>query len=525
MNLCELLLARAREHPALQAIVQSTPAGDTSISFSDLDSRSAKAAAMLHRVGIGRGDRVLLLIPMSIDLYVALVGILRLGAVVTLLDPAAGVPHVDRCCHMARPEALIASSKAQVLRLLSAGLRAIPTKFTLGVRWLPGHAWHALNGATPHSQLEELSPEDPALLTFTSGSTGQPKAAVRSHGLLLAQQEALGQALDLQPGTRDLTTLPVFVLSNLAAGVTSVIPDADLRTPGAINPLPVLAQIERHAPSSVVASPALLQRLAATCNQSGGSMPSFRKVFTGGAPVFWHVLDALAKAAPNARVFSVYGSTEAEPIAEIAHDQLTSEDRLATEHGKGLPAGIPVPQVRLRIIADRWGTPIGPFESTDLERLTLQTGEIGEIVVAGQHVLKGYLNGQGDEETKFRVDGESWHRTGDSGYLDGKGRLWLTGRCQGKIVDERGTIYPLQVEGAAHAMFDVRRAALIESRSRRMLVVEPGAAWSEDSERALLARLDWARLHRVVAVNRIPVDRRHNAKIDYPALVRLIERE
>lgn len=523
MNLCSLFLTRAQERPALRAIVQPTAAGEASISFAELELRSAKAAATLRRAGIGPGDRVLLLVPMSIDLYVAIIAILRLGAVVTLLDPSAGVPHVDRCCRMANPAALISASKAQVLRPLSSGLRAIPNKFTLGVRWLPARAWTQSRGSPPHHELADLSPEDPALLTFTSGSTGQPKAAVRSHGLLLAQQEALGEALALEIESRDLTTLPVFVLSNLAAGVTSVVPDADLRIPGAIDPAPVLAQIERHAPSSVVASPALLARLTAACAESERTMPSFRKVFTGGAPVFWHTLEALAKAAPNARVFALYGSTEAEPIAEIALDQLTPEDRLATQRGMGLPGGIPVPQVQLRILADRWGHPIEPMDSQELQRRTMRTGEIGEIVVTGRHVLKGYLDRRGDEETKFRADGEVWHRTGDSGYLDERGRLWLTGRCQGKVVDEHGTIYPLQAEGAAHVLLDLRRAAFIQCRSRRTLVVEPVPGFNADTERQALAQLAWARLDRIVAVDRIPVDRRHNAKIDYPALARLIE--
>lgn len=523
MNLCALLVAQSRERPALQAIVQPKAGGETSISFADVDSRSAQAAAKLRKSGIGRGDRVLLLIPMSIDLYVAIVAVLRLGAVVVLLDPSAGLAHVDRCCHMARPAALIGSSRSQVLRLLSAGLRAIPRKFTLGFRWLPGQSWNTLDGSPAFHDLEEVSPDDPALLTFTSGSTGLPKAAVRSHGLLSAQHEALRQALDLKAGGMDLTTLPVFVLGNLAAGVTSVIADADLRAPAMIDPFPILAQIDRHAPSSVVASPALLMRLATACDESGRSMSSFRRVFTGGAPVFWHALDTLAKAAPNARVYAIYGSTEAEPIAEIAFDQLTPEDRLATECGKGLPAGVPVPQVRLRIIADRWGVPIGPFVNADFERVTMRTGEIGEIVVTGPHVLKGYLDGRGDDETKFRVEGEVWHRTGDSGYLDEQGRLWLTGRCQSKIADERGSVYPLQVEGAAHAMFDLKRAAFVKSRSRRLLIIEPGCGFTEACSRALQAKLDWARLDGVVRLTRIPVDRRHNAKIDYPALARLIE--
>jgi acyl-CoA synthetase (AMP-forming)/AMP-acid ligase II len=220
----------------------------------------------------------------------------------------------------------------------------------------------------------------------------------------------------------------------------------------------------------------------------------------------------------------LYGSTEAEPIAEIALDQLTAEDRLATERGGGLPGGIPVPEVQLRIIADRWGVPIKPISATDLGQMTMKTGEIGEIVVTGQHVLKGYLNGQGDEETKFRVDGQVWHRTGDSGYLDEQGRLWLTGRCVGKVVDERGCIYPLQVEGAVHAIFDLHRAAFVACNSRRLLVIEPGSRFKQESRPEIVARLDWARVDEVVTVDQIPVDKRHNAKVDYPALVRLIQR-
>ena len=78
--------------------------------------------------------------------------------------------------------------------------------------------------------------ETPALVTFTSGSTGAPKAAVRTHGFLLEQHRVLAESLRLTPDDLDLTTLPIFVLANLGSGVCSLIPDADLRHPGAIEP-------------------------------------------------------------------------------------------------------------------------------------------------------------------------------------------------------------------------------------------------------------------------------------------------
>src|SRR6185369_11013626 len=96
----------------------------------------------------------------------------------------------------------------------------------------------------------------------------------------------------------------------------------------------------------------------------------------------------------------------------------------------------------------------------------------GEIVVAGGHVLRGYLHGHGDEETKIRVGDAIWHRTGDAGYLDDRGRLWLLGRCSARIVDARGTLWPFAVECAARAVEGVERAALAEVDGGRVLALQ-----------------------------------------------------
>jgi acyl-CoA synthetase (AMP-forming)/AMP-acid ligase II len=219
---------------------------------------------------------------------------------------------------------------------------------------------------------------------------------------------------------------------------------------------------------------------------------------------------------------AVYGATEAEPIARLARMEFRPQDRAAVGSGGGLLAGTPVPEIGLRILPDPWGGADTYRTEDEFARLCLPSGKAGEVVVSGPHVLAGYLHGQGDAETKVRAGGTVWHRTGDAGYLDGAGRLWLLGRCAARVRDRHGELYPLAVEAAAHDDPAVRRAALVSYGDGRTLLVEPRGGRRPDPA-ALAAALPWARLDRVRVVGRIPVDRRHESKVDYPALYRRLK--
>ena len=186
--------------------------------------------------------------------------------------------------------------------------------------------------------------------------------------------------------------------------------------------------------------------------------------------------------------------------------------------GSGLIAGWTIPEIHLGVIPDQWGKPLGPFQAAEFEQMRLPAGSVGEIVVTGDHVLKSYLHHLGDEETKFSVDGQIWHRTGDAGKLDDRGRLWLLGRCAAKIEDCRGVIYPFAVECVAMERAWVRRAACLLHKEKRLLIIERGQGFNETGKSALWNELTWARLDTIQMVKRIPVDKRHNAKVDYPTL-------
>lgn len=521
MNIAEILQQRSLQCPAAPAIIDSHLGRERVTTFAGLEAASARGAALLLEAGLASADTVLVFQPMSAELYIALLALFRLGMTAMFLDPSAGREHIERCCAIRPPKALIASPRAHLLRLVSPALRRIPRHFCFS-RFMPCTIpWNRSEGLEPHLPIMPCQPDIPALITFTSGSTGLPKAAVRSHGFLLEQHRVLERATHLTPGAIDLTTLPVFVLANLASGVTSLIPDADLRRPGAIEAAPVLRQIERLRPASVVASPAFLERICDSCEERAGhSVSGFRYVFTGGAPVFPDHLDRFATNFPGADVVAVYGSTEAEPIAHITRNALTADDMAAMTAGAGLVVGVPVDEINARVIVPRWGTPLGDMNDSDFSAISLPAGKAGEIVVSGGHVLKGYLNGVGDEETKFRVNGETWHRTGDSGYFDRTGRLWLLGRCAAVINDDRGELYPFAVECAARQLADVARAALISRQGKRVLFVQLVKGSHIDSF-AVQEALAWARLDEVRMLSEIPLDRRHNAKVDYGRLAKI----
>lgn len=522
MNLIHLLQSQSNKHPAQPAFIDTYRRQRRVTTFAELERQSAQIATLLHQSGLRPGDTVLVFQPMSAELYIALGAIFRLGLVAMFLDPGQGRDHIEACCALHPPQALIASSKAHLLRLISPALRRIPKKFVVG--WpAPGATlWGRALPLPPHPDVFATCDDTPALLTFTSGSTGQPKAALRTHGFLLAQHRVLADSLRLTAGQIDLSTMPIVTLANLASGVTSLIPQADLRYPGRIDPAPVMAQIQTERVDSTVASPALLARLADYGLSKGIQLPGLKKIFTGGAPVFPRLLDRLRQLAPNAEVVAVYGSTEAEPMAKISAADIALEDRHAMQTGRGLLAGRPVEAICLRVLPDRWGDSIGPYSSVEFAAAGCAAGEIGEIVVSGDHVLTGYLHGQGDTETKFKIDDAIWHRTGDAGYLDSQGRLWLMGRCAARIDDKRGRLYPFAVECAVSGQPDIQRGAVVAHQEQRVLLVEFNRPAGSARVAELKQCLAWAGIDGIRIAKKLPVDKRHNAKIDYPALQRLV---
>jgi len=184
------------------------------------------------------------------------------------------------------------------------------------------------------------------------------------------------------------------------------------------------------------------------------------------------------------------------------------------KRGRGLLVGTPVPSVHVRVLSPSWGKRT-TGSTSELENASLPPGEIGEIIVSGDHVLSGYLGAQ-EFTGKIRIGGVVWHRTGDLGSLDSDGRLWLLGRVDPDR-DGQANLYSLSVETATSFCPGVRRSAFFALNGKRILALQPDGHCRPDLT-LLKDLLREASVDSIWEVPQIPTDRRHNSKIDYQGL-------
>lgn len=529
--LLEPFRKQAEIRPDAPALIQSRRGVDRALSFAELERRVNRGASRLGRLGIGSGDRVLVLVPVGTRFFEIVLSLLAIGATVVLVRPSAGVRAVKRMLGEARCQAMIADWRIGCVRPFLSALRRIPRCVPVGGPVLFRNRWDRDSGHSDDFETVVSDDEDAAFLSFTSGSTGHPKGIVRTVGVLAAQDESVRRTLRLEPEQRDLTAMPLFVLANLSGGVTSILPEDGLARPGNFRADLVLRQIERLAPNRCGASPTFLRQLVRGAKDSGSGdsvLAGFSRIYTGGGPVTVSLLDELKEAFPQAEIAAVYGSTEAEPIAELRQSEL--EEFRTGAPARGIPVGRPVGSMEVAVLRDSDGKPLAPMSVTDFRSRCCPDGQVGEIVVSGPAVVRSYLDGKGDRETKIRVGEVIWHRTGDAGYFDDQKRLWLCGRCSARVWLGNRWVYPFELEGLCEDLGALSRTAVVEGDSSVLLLLEwaDGVSGSERKEimRILRDRLEQRGFGsvRLQTIPEIPMDRRHNAKIDYRKLAKFLKK-
>ncbi|MGH7895586.1 MAG: fatty acid CoA ligase family protein, partial [Candidatus Binatia bacterium] len=503
------------------------------LTFAELDGESDRVACGLERIGIGRGTRTVLMVPPGLDFFVATFALFKVGAVLVLVDPGIGRRNLGVCLGEAEPAAFVGVPLAHAGRLAFGWARAsIRTVVTVGRRW--GWGGPTLDelreGAGRAPQIAVVDRHETAGIFFTSGSTGVPKGVVYTHGIFAAQLEFLQE--QFQPGDddADLATFPPFALIDAVLGATAVIPEMDARRPASADPARLVEAILAHHTTRMFGSPALIDRLARHCESRGIRLTSIRRVLTAGAPVRGDIVERMsAVLPPDAEFHTPYGATEALPVTSIESREILTETRAASARGAGVCVGRPIRQVRVRVIRVT-DEPIAAWS----DDLVVPDGTIGEIVVEGAIVTPAYhARAASNALGKIRkADGGIVHRMGDVGWLDPGGRLWFCGRKAHRVETASGTLWPDPCEGIVNEHPAVFRSALVgvgppgAQEPIICLELERRAGRAERARiasevLALCAAHEPMRAIRRVLFHRaFPVDRRHNAKIDRPALAR-----
>lgn len=506
-NISELFFDAATKFPHRKAIIYR----NSEIQFDDLANAVRSTAAYFIRKGIQKGDRVLVFVPMSIDLYRIVLALFSIGATAVFLDEWVNKKRMEECCKIAQCNGFIGIFKARVLSWFSSELRKIPIK--LGVNsyfsFQPTHSKFPVS----------IEKDETALITFTTGSTGIPKAAKRTHHFLFKQFEALNDKLNPKEDDIDLPALPIVLFLNLGNGITSVIADFKASRPEKISPIKIVDQIKNNQVNRIIASPFFVKKIAQYLLQHNIQLPNITKIFTGGAPVFPSEAEIYLAAFPDATLEIVYGSTEAEPISSSSAKDLIAEKDFILKAGLNVGPVYKKAEVKIIKIID---SPIVANFETDLE--TLPNDMIGEIIVSGPHVLTEYFNNpEAIKRNKIFVNGKCWHRTGDSGYLADTGILYLTGRCSTIIYKDEKLIAPFLYENYLQSIAGVNIGTVLMIKKSIVCVLELNDSTIRLSVLNALNILP-IKFDEVKFVKKIPRDLRHNSKIDYAQLVQKLQR-
>lgn len=523
-----------KERPSLCAAVDERAASDqiavaaraggrlTTISFENFAQRIDRLARGLVEHGIAPGDRVAVMIPPGIDLSVVLYACFRIGAVLVLVDSGLGPRNMSRALAAAHPDHLIGITKALVAArtLRWPGAR-------IAVTALDGIARRALDVTTTMPELEQPgSAGDPfpgptgkseAAVVFTSGSTGPSKGVVYCHDQLQAQRDLLIELYDIGPEDRLVAAFAPFALYGPALGITSIVPDMDVTKPGTLTAVALADAVVDIDATMVFASPAALQNVVATAadltQPQLDALAKVRLLMSAGAPVNRVLLRSAADLLGGADAHTPYGMTEVLPVSDISLAEL---DEIGA--GDGVCVGRPRPEVRVRISAlDAEGEATGELDASP--------GVVGEIVIAADHLKERYDRLWYTEFCSSHPRG--WHRTGDAGWFDPSGYLWIGGRIGHVITTDTGPVTPVAIEHAAESVAAVWRCAAVGVGPVGTQVIAVVVELDSSFGRNGVADLDTTRAVRsavlsatgrticaALVARTLPVDRRHNSKLD-----------
>ena len=439
-NIGLFLAKRARLDPQRAGLVFE---GRT-FSFRQWNARANRAAHAFAALGIGRGDRVGLLMANSPEFTECFFGLAKIGAIVVPLNWRLAAAELAVIANDAGIRAL--AYGGEYAETVAALRGRIPAADYVALGHVPAgdHGYEALTAAASEAEPEPVGAgDDPLMIMFTSGTTGKPKGAVLSHDNLFYDSCTVALSTDWRWGDRVLVALPLFHIGALIDVVIDVHVGSTTVLMKAFDPLGFLRMLQDEKINSFLAVPAMLQFMLQVPTIRTFDLSSVRWALCGTAPVPVPLIQAWTQF--GIAIQQVYGLTECAGGAAVL-----SSERALEKIGS---TGLPMFHTDIRVV--------------DAQGRDAAADEVGEILIRGPHVIRAYWNNPQASADALR---DGWLHTGDLGRLDAEGYLTIVDRKKDMLISGGENIYPAEVESVLTALPQCAEVAVIGV---------PDPAWGE----------------------------------------------
>ncbi|MGH2949180.1 MAG: long-chain-fatty-acid--CoA ligase [Solirubrobacteraceae bacterium] len=426
MNLAAIVTASAERHASRPALRLA----DAEITYAALDDGSARAAGLLHDLGVRPGDRVAVMLPNVPQFALAYYGALRLGAIVVPMNPLLKTREVRFCLRDAGAKVIFALEGLDE-HPVAAAEEARAECVTVGF----GAFEETLRATDPVEEVTARDGSDTAVLLYTSGTTGSPKGAELTHDNMHRNLEISAGLFDLGPEDVGLGALPLFH----SFGQTCCL-NATISAGGSLSLLPrfdpgqALETIEQHRVTICAGVPTMYSAMLDHAAAESTDVSRLKVCISGGSAMPVDVLRR-CEAVFGCPLLEGYGLSETSPVASFNHPG---------REAKAGSIGTPIEGVEMRVVDD--------------DDRPLPPGEVGEIVIRGHNVMKAYW--EQPEATSHTMRG-GWLHTGDLARVDEDGYFFIVDRKKDLIIRGGLNVYPREVEEILHEHPAVREAAVI----------------------------------------------------------------
>ncbi|MFL0355300.1 fatty acid--CoA ligase [Erythrobacter sp. GH1-10] len=465
---CDLV----REHARLQGDTPAFTYGEEVITFAELNEGSNRVAHALTALGIAKGDRVAFLGKNHPLYFEALLGAAKIGAVMTPVNWRLAAPEIayvlDNC---AARIVFIGEGFADMIEKVRGQIPKV--EHVIGID-APDYAgtdyriWR--DGFAANPVLVDVGLDDDALQLYTSGTTGKPKGAVTTHRSILSSRDPAHEAEMREwqrpvPGDVTLLAMPCFHISGTGTGIGTMVAGTNSIVLPEYDPTKALDLIENYNISKIFLVPAALQILLNHPRAKEVDFSRLKYVTYGASPIPLELMKQ-AMEVLGCGFVQMYGMTE------------TSGTIVALDPEDHVPEGSP----RMRSV----GKPMAGVEIKIIDEAgeEVPVGTVGEIATRSSKNMRGYFNNP--DATAETIDTEGWLRTGDAGYLDEDGYLYIHDRVKDMIISGGENVYPAEVENAIYAHPKVADVAVIGIPSEKWgeevkacVVVKAGEELSE----------------------------------------------